>query len=169
MKKIMSYILIFIFLFSVSFAQEKYVVHIKTDLSKDDAQICVAYNVILSALNKRYAVSAIIDASAVNTYKKKTFRNYDSIERYKIPERLRVELYNQFNLKKENVPETYGEFLDLLIEKGANFYVNSTMIVLAKVSENFNDNNSLSNPNFKIITVDDIVDIVKNSDHYIVY
>lgn len=31
------------------------------------------------------------------------------------------------------------------------------------------DSNSLSNQNFKIITVDDIVDIVKDSDHYIVY
>lgn len=169
MKKILSFVLVFILLFSVSFAQEKYIVHIKTDLSKDDAQICVAYNVILSALNKGYNVSAIIDASAVNTYKKKTFRDYDSLERYKIPERLRVELYNQFNLKKENVPKTYGEYLDLLIEKGANFYINSTMMVLAKVSEDFNDSNSLSNPNFKIITVDDIVDIVKDSDHYIVY
>ena len=50
-------------------AKDAFLVHAKTDLTKDDAQICVAYNVILAAIKQGHDVSVLIDASAVNTFK----------------------------------------------------------------------------------------------------
>ena len=56
-------------------------VHLKTGLKKDDAQICVAYNVVWTALHEGKNVNALIDADAVNTFRI-GWRGKDSIEKY---------------------------------------------------------------------------------------
>ena len=98
----------------LSRAEEKtLLVHMKTDLAKDDAQICVAYNVIWAAIEKGYKVNVLIDASAVNTYKK-GWRGKNKLEGSKLPENLRKERSRQFQNPLGNITKNYGEYLDLL-------------------------------------------------------
>jgi hypothetical protein len=74
----------------VSLAEDKetYLIHLKTSLKKDDAQICVAYNVMWAALEEGFKVKVLVDADAINTYKM-GWRGKDDIEGYEIPENLR--------------------------------------------------------------------------------
>jgi hypothetical protein len=48
---------------------EVFLVHLKTSLKKDDAQICVAYNIMWAALEAGKTVKVLIDADAINTFK----------------------------------------------------------------------------------------------------
>ncbi|RMG73693.1 MAG: hypothetical protein D6710_02900, partial [Nitrospirae bacterium] len=112
-----SIILFFVFLISTAFTntvfsqnRPVFLVHLKTALSKDDAQLCVAYNVIWAALEKGYDVRVLVDASAIDTFKKGWLSGKDEISGYKIPENLREALSRQFNRPIEQVPKTYGEF-----------------------------------------------------------
>jgi len=104
--------------------------HLKTSLKHDDAQICVSYNKIWAALAEGLDVKVLADADAINTFKK-GWRGKDDIEDYKIPENLRQALAEQFTDNKLNdVPKTYGEFLNILHKKGAEFYVNSSLLAI---------------------------------------
>jgi hypothetical protein len=74
MKRFISYILILSLLLIpliVNAAEEKetFLIHLKTSLKKDDAQICVAYNVMWAALEEGRKVQVLVDADAINTYK----------------------------------------------------------------------------------------------------
>ena len=108
---------------------ETFLVHLKTSLKKNDAQICVAYNVIWAALEEGFEVKVLVDADAINTFKVGWFGK-DDIEKYKIPERLRKELAEQFSVPLEEVPGTYGEFLNFLHGKGAEFFINTGFLIV---------------------------------------
>ena len=47
---------------------ETFLVHLKTSLKKDDAQICVAYNVIWAALEEGFDVKVLVDADHYMAY-----------------------------------------------------------------------------------------------------
>jgi formylmethanofuran dehydrogenase subunit C len=79
-------------------------------LKKDDAQICVAYNIMWAALEEGYKVKVLVDADAINTYKL-GWKGKDDIEGYKIPENLRKSLADQFGVTLDAVPKTYGQLL----------------------------------------------------------
>ena len=173
MKKLQMCLLVLFLLWTSlsSYSQEQkeaYVVHIKTSLSKDDAQICVAYNFIQAALKTGYSVSVIIDASAVNTYKR-GWRGRDKLEKYKLPERLRQELAREFDMQIDKVPRTYGEYLSYLIGQGAKFYINGAMLVVSGISKKYGDTSSLSSEAFEVIDLKEIVKMISSGDHYVVY
>ena len=115
-------------------AKETFLVHLKTSLKKDDAQICVAYNIMWAALKEGYHVKVLVDADAVNTFKI-GWRGKDDIEKYKIPENLRQALSEQFDVPIDSVPKTYGEFLHMLKDKGAEFYVNAGFLIVSKIGK----------------------------------
>ena len=152
-----------------SWAQETtMLIHIKTDLDKDDAQICVAYNVIWAAIEGDYKVNVLIDASAVNTYKK-GWRGKDSLEGYKLPDNLREGLSNQFNVTLNSVPETYGEYLDFLHKKGAKFYINGAMLVVSGISKTYGDMSQFSTDIFTPVTLQEMINLMKEADFYFAY
>ena len=161
--------LIFLILPFSSFAEENtLLVHVKTDLKKDDAQVCVAYNVIWAAIEDGLKVNVLIDASAVNTYKK-GWRGKDKLEGYKIPENLRKELARQFKASVDDVPKTYGEYLKLLHEKGAKFYINGAMLVVSKISRTYGDMSRFSVDFFAPVSLMEMIDLIKQSEKYIAY
>lgn len=151
-------------------AQDKTILfHLKTSLKHDDAQICVAYNVIWAALEEGLEVKVLVDADAINTFKL-GWRGKDDIEDYKIPENLRRALAKQFTDDKlDAVPKTYGEFLSLLHDKGAEFYVNSSFLVVAKIEDQLGTVKNLSAKFFKPIGVKEMLRLRTNSDYYMVY
>lgn len=152
-----------------SWAQGKtMLIHIKTDLAKDDAQICVAYNMIWAALEKGYTVNVLIDASAVNTYKK-NWRGKNKLAEYKMPENLRKELSRQFNVSLSNMPATYGEYLEFLHKKGAKFYMNGAMLVVAGISKAYGDMSNISTDFFTPVIIPEMINLISSSDEYIVY
>jgi len=153
----------------VSWAQEKIMlIHVKTDLGKDDAQICVAYNMVWAALEAGYETNVLIDASAVNTYKK-GWRGKDKLEGYKMPENLRKELSRQFGVSLNNMPATYGEYLKFLHKKGARFYINGAMLVVSGISKAYGDMSNISANIFIPVTISEMANLISRSDRYAAY
>jgi hypothetical protein len=116
MKKISIIILIFTVYLLVStsvplYSQEKdiFLIHLNTSLKKNDAQICVAYNMIWAAIEEGFEVKVLVDASAINTFKIGWLSKKDYIEDYEIPEGLRKALSVQFKKALTDISKTYGE------------------------------------------------------------
>ena len=147
---------------------ETFLVHLKTSLKKDDAQICVAYNVIWAALEEGFDVKVLVDADAINTFKVGWFGK-DDIEKYRIPERLRKELAEQFSVPLEKVPGTYGEFLNFLHGKGAEFYINTGFLIVSKIGTPEDPLEKVSAKFFTPVTLKEMVRMRADADHYIVY
>ncbi len=117
---------------------KRILIHVKTALSKDDAQICAAPNVALAELASGHKVTILFDASAVTS----VTRGYgllhkrsktDAMDRAKLPDRERQSLAEQMGLPLEQVPHDYGEYLDFLKGKGVEIYGNKTMMLLYKI------------------------------------
>lgn len=154
-----------------SFAAEQgktFLVHLKTGLKKDDAQICVAYNVIWAALKKGHTVKVLVDADAINTYKI-GWGGKDDIEEYKIPENLRVALSKQFEVSLNQIPKTYGEYLIMLKEKGVEFFINSGFLIVSKIGTPEDLLKKISAKFFKPITLPEMIDLRSKADYYMVY
>lgn len=149
-------------------SKEIFLFHLKTSLSRDDAQICVAYNVIWAALAKGYDARVLVDADAVNTFKT-GWRGKDDIEGFKLPDNLRVELSEQFNVLKKEVPGTYGEFLQMLKAKGAKFYINRGMLIVSGIGTPEDPLEKISAKFFIPVTLDDMVKLRAEAGHYMVY
>jgi hypothetical protein len=155
----------------VSFAEdgrETLLVHLKTSLKKDDAQICVAYNVIWAALRDGMDVKVLVDANAVYTYRT-GWRGKDDIEDYKLPESLRRNLSGQFRIPEVSIPRTYGEYLALLKQKGAEFYINTGMLIVSKTGTPEDPLKNISAKFFKPVTLTDILRLRRKATSYIVY
>ncbi|MBI1194981.1 MAG: hypothetical protein GC138_03950 [Gammaproteobacteria bacterium] len=143
--------------------------HLKTSLKHDDAQICVSYNEIWAALEEGLVVKVLVDADAINTFKV-GWRGKDDIEDYKIPQNLRRALAKQFTDDKlDAVPKTYGEFLNMLHDKGAEFYVNSSFLVVAKIEDRLGTVENLSTKFFKPIGLKEMLRLRLGADYYMVY
>jgi hypothetical protein len=142
--------------------------HLKTSLDHDDAQICVAYNEIWAALEEGLKVNVLVDADAINTFKIGLFGK-DDIQDYKLPERLRKGLATQFEVPLNQVPQTYGMYLDMLHKKGAKFYMNSAFLVLAKIEDQMGTVENISAKFFKPITLKEMLRLRTQSDYYMVY
>jgi len=147
---------------------ETFLVHLKTSLKKDDAQICVAYNVIWAALEEGFTVKVLVDADAINTFKIGWFGK-DDIEKYRIPERLRKELAEQFSVPLEKVPGTYGEFLNFLHGKGAEFYINTGFLIVSKIGTPVDPLEKISAKFFTPVTLKEMVRMRAAAAHYMAY
>jgi len=143
-------------------------IHLKTSLKQDDAQICVAYNMIWAALAEGLKVKVLVDADALNTFKI-GWRGKDDIEDYKIPKNLRQALAEQFSVALTAVPKTYGAFLNQLHEKGAEFYVNSAFLVVAKIEKRLGSVKHLSAKFFQPVSLKEMVRLRTGADYYMVY
>jgi len=174
MKKLLILTIATIFLFVTPFASladtgdEVFLVHLKTSLKKDDAQICVAYNIMWAALKKGYKVKVLVDADAINTYKV-GWGGKDDIEEYKIPENLRKAISTQFGVKLENVPKTYGDFLAMLKDKGVEFYINTGFLIVSKIGTPDNLLGKVSAKFFKPVTLKEMVELRTSAKYYMAY
>ncbi len=148
--------------------QEIFLVHLKTSLKRDDAQICVAYNIMWAALEEGFKVKVLVDADAINTFKL-GWRGKDDIEGYKIPENLRQALSKQFSVSLESVPKTYGDFLLMLKDRGVEFYINAGFLIVSKIGTPENLLKKVSAKFFQPITLKDMVKLRKEAKYYMVF
>lgn len=142
--------------------------HLKTSLDHDDAQVCVAYNEIWAALEEGLKVNVLVDADATNTFKVGLFGK-DDIQDYKLPERLRKGLATEFEVPISQVPKTYGKYLEMVHMKGAEFYINSAFLVLAKIEDQMGTVENISAKFFKPITLKGMLRLRTQADFYMVY
>jgi len=146
-----------------------FLVHVKTALSVDDAQICVVPNVALAVLQAGHPVAVLFDGSAVTSVAEGFgWRGWFGIEstamdRARLPERERESISDQLGVPLENVPKNYGAYLHLLKDKGIPLYYNRTMAVLYRIAPEKID------PALKPLGLTDMVQLLSSPAVYLVY
>ena len=115
-------------------------IHMKTSLAEDDAQICAVPNVAWAAVKAGHKVTILVDASAVTSVTKGfgwfngLFRpDSTALDRAALPERERQSLSQQMGVPLEQVPHDYGEYFDFLKKMGVEIYGNRTMMLLYQI------------------------------------
>lgn len=104
---------------------ERLLIHMKTSLAEEDAQICAVPNVAWAALKAGHKVTILVDASAVTSVTKgfgwfnRMFRaDHTALDRAKLPERERHSLSEQMGVPLHQMPHDYGKYFDLLKKMG---------------------------------------------------
>lgn len=115
-------------------------IHMKTSLALDDAQICAVPNVAWAAVKAGRKVTILVDASAVTSVTKGFgwFRGFigsetTALDRAALPERERQSLSEQMSVPLDQIPHDYGEYFDFLKKLGVEIYGNRTMMLLYKI------------------------------------
>jgi hypothetical protein len=122
-------------------APTRTLIHMKTSLALDDAQICAVPNVAWMAVKAGHKVTILVDASTVTSvtkgfgwFRKLTGTETTALDRAGLPERERQSLSEQMGVPLEQIPHNYGEYFDYLKEKlGVDIYGNQTMMLLYKI------------------------------------
>lgn len=114
-------------------------IHVKTALSIDDAQICAVPNLAWTALAEGRPVTLVFDSSAVTSIAKgfgwrgRIGSSSTAMDRAGLPERERVSLAEQLGVPLATVPHDYGEYLRFLKEQGVEIVYNRTMALLYNI------------------------------------
>lgn len=169
MKPIQNLFLLVMFLIvptlAVAETSKTFLIHAKTSLKLDDAQICAVPNVAWAALQEGYRVVILFDASGVTAIKKGGLFGGDKspLDKADLPERERNSLVKQLGVPLENVPHDYGEYIRFLGSKGIELYANQTMLLLYKIGTD--EIESAVTP----IGLKKMVELFENKDVYVVY
>lgn len=148
---------------------QPFLIHVKTSLSVDDAQICAVPNVAWAALEAGSPVTLLFDGSAVTSVVRgRGWRGWlgltsTAMDRAALPERERRSLAEQFGVPLETVPEDYGAYLGFLKEKGVSIYYNTTMALLYQIDPEDID------PALTPLELKDMVDLLSKPAVYLVY
>lgn len=146
-------------------------IHMKTSLAQDDAQICAVPNVAWAAVKAGHQVTILVDASAVTSvtkgfgwFRKLTGGETTALDRAGLPERERQSLSEQMGVPLEQVPHNYGEYFTMLKNKlGVEIYGNQTMMLL------YNINPARVADSVTPVPLAKIVDLFALADRVIVY
>jgi len=148
----------------------QFLIHMKTSLAKDDAQICAVPNVVWSMVKAGHQVKILVDASAVTSVTQgygffKGIFNSDTtaLDRASLPERERQSLSEQMDTPLEEIPHDYGEYFEFLKKKGVEIYGNQTMMLL------YNIDLSKVSPVVSPISLKEMVELFASAEKIIVY
>ncbi len=145
-------------------------IHMKTSLAEDDAQICAVPNVAWSMVKAGHQVKILVDASAVTSVTKGFgwFNNLvrsdsTALDRAALPERERQSLAEQLEVSIEKVPHNYGEYFHFLKTNGVEIYGNQTMMLLYRIDLDKVDSAVIPIP------LNQMVDLFSSADKMVVY
>jgi hypothetical protein len=145
-------------------------IHAKTSLAEDDAQLCAVPNVAWAAVKAGHKVTILVDASAVTSVTKgfgwfRRFMGSDTtaLDRAGLPDRERKSLVEQMGVPVEQVPHDYGQYFDFLKKIGVEIYGNRTMMLLYKI-----DTGRVASA-VTPIPLGRLVDLFASTDRIIVY
>jgi len=151
-------------------APQRILIHMKTALSLDDAQICAVPNVAWAAVKAGHKVTILVDASAVTSVTKGfgwfngLFRpDSTALDRAALPERERQSLSQQMGVPLEQVPHDYGEYFAFLQKMGVEIYGNLTMMLLYQIDP------ARMASSVMPIPLDRMVQLFDSADRIIVY
>lgn len=148
----------------------KILIHMKTSLAKDDAQICAVPNVAWSMVKAGHQVTILVDASAVTSVTKGfgwfnglVRSDSTALDRAGLPERERQSLAEQMDVSLEKVPHNYGDYFTFLKSLGVEIYGNQTMMLLYNID--------LSKVDSAVIPIPlhQMVDLFSAADQIVVY
>lgn len=169
MKRILLLLVVMLILGSPVFAGvgdgKIFLIHAKTSLRLDDAQICAVPNVAWAALAEGYQVRILFDASGVTALKKGGLFGgaKTPLDKAALPERERKSLVTQLGIPLGEVPNDYGEYIRFLGQKGVELYANRTMMLLYKIGEDQIE--QAVTP----IGLKKMVEVLEKSDVYVAY
>lgn len=145
-------------------------IHMKTSLAEDDAQICAVPNVAWAATQAGHKVTILVDASAVTSVTRgfgwfnRVFRSESTaLDRAGLPERERESLAEQMNVPLEQVPHDYGEYFKFLKQLGVEVYGNRTMMLLYNI-----DPDRVAEPVVPV-SLKEMIHLFESADRVIVY
>lgn len=145
-------------------------IHMKTSLAEDDAQICAVPNVAWAAVKAGHTVTILVDASAVTSVTKGfgwfrglTSSDSTALDRADLPDRERLSLSEQMSVPLDQVPHNYGEYFDFLKKIGVEIYGNRTMMLLYKI-----DIGQVTS-SVKPIALDHMLKLFERAERIIVY
>jgi len=111
-------------------------IHMKTSLAEDDAQICAVPNVAWAMVKAGHQVKILVDASAVTSVTKgfgwfnSMFRSdTTALDRAALPEGERQSLSEQMGISLEKVPHHYGDYFHFLKSMGVAEQLEKRLIV----------------------------------------
>lgn len=165
-------------------AGKKVFLHLKTGITQDDNQMCVAFNIALAALEAGDQVEMFFDAAAVFDLQNASAEGASSTSqpasqpttsdkraynlRYELPDKLQEILSAQFGIPKAQLPQDYYEYLQMLKNKGVEVTFNGTMAHLVSLSDSVKGKEKLAD----IAAPLDLREIIEHraqTDIYLVY
>jgi hypothetical protein len=169
-------------------AGRKVFLHLKTGITQDDNQMCVAFNVALAALEAGDQVEMFFDAAAVfdlqnaetggatgttQPASKPTSQPAGEGEtpynlRYELPEKLKKILAEQFGIPVGKLPADYYGYLKMLQDKGATLTFNGTMAHLVSLSDSVKGREKVA-PIATPLSLKELVEHRGQADVYFVY
>ncbi|MCZ6802301.1 MAG: hypothetical protein O7F12_17640 [Nitrospirae bacterium] len=145
-------------------------IHMKTSLAEDDAQICAVPNVAWAMTKAGHQVKILVDASAVTSVTKgfgwfnSMFRSDSTaLDRAALPERERQSLSKQMGVPLEEVPHNYGEYFHFLKKRDVEIYGNQTMMLL------YNIDLSQVDSSVSPLPLKEMVELFSSADQIVVY
>ncbi len=171
MRKIFLIVLLLLFavtwpVFAADGKGKTFLIHAKTSLKIDDAQICAVPNVAWAALSKGYSVTILFDAGGVTAIKKGGAfgGNKTPLDKAGLPQRERKSLAAQLGLPLAKIPKNYGGYVRFLKqEKGVKLYANRTMMLLYKIRED------MIEPAVTPVGLEKMIELFETADVYVAY
>ena len=177
---------------AVQAAGHQVFLHLKTGITQDDNQMCVAFNIAQAALAAGDQVEMFFDAAAVFDLQNGQAEDDSNAEeatskpatkptsqpvageeipynlRYELPDKLKQILSQQFGVAVEALPKDYYGYLKMLQDNGATLTFNGAMAHLVSLSDSVKGKERLAD----IATPLDLQEIVEHrarADVYFVY
>ena len=158
-------------------------IHLKTGITQDDNQMCVAFSVAQAAVEAGDAVEMFFDAAAVFDLQnmptqgdattqpatkpaEKDTRPYNL--RYDLPDKLKEILSEQFGIPIEELPGDYFAYLAMLQEMGATITYNGAMANLVSLAKSVKGGESITDM-AEPLGLAEIVEHRAQADVYFVY
>jgi len=114
---------------------KKILVHVVSDIKKDDGPPCVAFDIVYANLMAGNRVEMLFDADAAWNLKRTETDGKNDFDRYDVPADLKQLLLTEFKNDEIQNLKNFGEFLALLSKRGAIISVNGTWNVLTSVEK----------------------------------
>ncbi|RME01457.1 MAG: hypothetical protein D6814_01470 [Calditrichaeota bacterium] len=146
----------------------KMLVHMRTNIKKDDGPPCVGFNMALSGLESGYDVEMLFDMEACYNLKIFEGDGKTDYQRYNVPDDLKQLIKQQYPDFPLDRVKTYQDFLTIYHEMGAKITMNGTWNALTKVENSIKGKEHII-PIAEPLTLDEMTQHFKQADVYLAY
>ncbi len=146
----------------------KVLIHVVSNIKKDDGPPCVAFDIAYANLVAGNRVELLFDSEAAWNLKRTDADGKNDFDRYEVPADLKQLVIAQLKEKDLQAVKDFGGFLELLSKKGADITVNGTWNVLTSVEKELKGKTKLPsyvNP----LTLKEMVEHMNSAESYYRY
>jgi hypothetical protein len=146
----------------------KVLVHIVTNIKKDDGPPCVAFDIAYANVLAGNRVEILFDSEAAWNLKRTDADGKSDFDRYEVPQDLKRLVATQLEDKDLFGVKDFGGFLELLAKKGAVITVNGTWNVLTSVEKDLKGKTKMPSV-VTPLTLKEMVEHLNAADKYVRY